>query len=110
MMYGLSDALKCQAMAMTLIDYTFEWFKQIPEHFWWCYDQFVQMLVDSFAHSRSVLKNSATFFSYKQAPNKSFRAFTERFNQAALQVSNPNNGMAIIAYTQRLGPGEFKKT
>ncbi|GAU32075.1 hypothetical protein TSUD_53430 [Trifolium subterraneum] len=94
---GAEEHLKCKLLSNTLKDAALRWYMNLPKNSIASYKDFHKKFIHQFAGSKHVQVTATSLFGIRQGHNENLRQYLARFNEATIQVSNPNQEMFVAA-------------
>ncbi|GAU44869.1 hypothetical protein TSUD_329260 [Trifolium subterraneum] len=104
---GAEEHLKCKLLSSTFKDAALRWYMNLPRNFIASYTDFHRKFIHQFAGSKHVQVTATSLFGIRQGHNENLREYLTRFNEATIQVSNPNQEMFVAAVQNGLKAGHF---
>ncbi|GAU49941.1 hypothetical protein TSUD_408350 [Trifolium subterraneum] len=94
---GAEEDLKCKLLSSTLKDAALRWYMNLPKNSIASYTDFHKKFIHQFVGSKHVQVTATNLFGIRQGHNENLREYLARFNEATIQVSNPNQEMFVAA-------------
>ncbi|GAU10882.1 hypothetical protein TSUD_425680, partial [Trifolium subterraneum] len=107
---GAEEHLKCKLLSSTLKDAALRWYMNLPKNSIASYTDFHKKFIHQFAGSKHVQVTATSLFGIRQGHNENLRQYLARFNEATIQVSNPNQEMFVAAVQNGLKAGHFNES
>ncbi|GAU29723.1 hypothetical protein TSUD_264590 [Trifolium subterraneum] len=107
---GAEEHLKCKLLSSTLKDAALRWYMNLPKNSIASYTNFHKKFIHQFAGSKHVQVTATSLFGIRQGHNENLREYLARFNEATIQVSNPNQEMFVAAVQNGLKVGHFNES
>ncbi|GAU35053.1 hypothetical protein TSUD_69760 [Trifolium subterraneum] len=107
---GAEEHLKCKLLSSTLKDAALRWYMNLPKNSIAGYTDFHKKFIHQFAGSKHVQVTATSLFGIRQGHNENLRQYLARFNEATIQVSNPNQEMFVAAVQNGLKAGHFNES
>ncbi|GAU33948.1 hypothetical protein TSUD_148680 [Trifolium subterraneum] len=107
---GAEEHLKCKLLSSTLKDAALRWYMNLPKNSIASYTDFHKKFIHQFAGSKHVQVTATSLFGIHQGHNENLRQYLARFNEATIQVSNPNQEMFVAAVQSGLKAGHFNES
>ncbi|GAU34855.1 hypothetical protein TSUD_259350 [Trifolium subterraneum] len=86
------------------------WYMNLPRNSIASYTDFHKKFIHQFAGSKHVQVTMISLFGIRQGHNENLREYLTRFNEATIQVSNPNQEMFVVAVQNGLKAGHFNES
>ncbi|GFZ06762.1 hypothetical protein Acr_18g0009320 [Actinidia rufa] len=102
---GCSDEVMCKVFSATLKGPAKLWFQKLSPGTIDFFGDLSQLFVANFMSCRNRQKNASHLFTVHPKETESLKDFVKRFNQAILEVEDPNNKVIIMAMMEGLRPG-----
>ncbi|GFS33374.1 hypothetical protein Acr_00g0028020 [Actinidia rufa] len=102
---GCSDEVMCKAFSATLKGPARSWFRKLSPGTIDFFGELSRLFVANFMSCRNRQKNAFHLFTVHQKESESLKDFVKRFNQAVLEVEDPNDKVIIMAMMEGLRPG-----
>ncbi|GAU19014.1 hypothetical protein TSUD_193520 [Trifolium subterraneum] len=93
-----------------LKDAALRWYMNLPKNSIASYTDFHKKFIHQFAGSKHVEVTATSLFGIRQGHNENLRQYLARFNEATIQVSNPNQEMYVAAVQNGLKAGHFNES
>jgi len=106
-LYTSQDAVFCKAFPTTLKGPALEWFTTFPPYSIDNFDVLSHMFSTHFAGSRPHQTTTISLLGIRQEQGEPLKAFTDRFNKAALRTPHLNQEMILQCMALTLQPGPF---
>ncbi|GAU46524.1 hypothetical protein TSUD_402540 [Trifolium subterraneum] len=94
---GAEEHLKCKLLSSTLKDAALRWYMNLPKNSIASYTDFHKKCIHQFVGSKHVQVMAISLFGIRQGHNENLCEYLARFNEATIQVSNPNQEMFVAA-------------
>ncbi|GAU24176.1 hypothetical protein TSUD_84110 [Trifolium subterraneum] len=107
---GAEEHLKCKLLSSTFKDAALRWYMNLPRNSIASYTDFHKKFIHHFAGSKHVQVTATSLFGIRQGHNENLREYLTRFNEATIQVSNPNQEMFVAAVQNGLKAGHFNES
>ncbi|GAU51336.1 hypothetical protein TSUD_412830 [Trifolium subterraneum] len=107
---GAEEHLKCKLLSSTLKDAALRWYMNLPKNSIASYTDFHKKFIYQFAGSKHVQVTATSLFEIRQGHNENLRQYLARFNEATIQVSNPNQEMFVAAVQNGLKASHFNES
>ncbi|GAU30548.1 hypothetical protein TSUD_65580 [Trifolium subterraneum] len=107
---GAEEHLKCKLLSSTLKDAALRWYMNLPKNSIASYTDFHKKFIHQFPGSKHVQVTATSLFGIRQGHNENPRQYLPRFNEATIQVSNPNQEMFVAAVQNGLKAGHFNES
>ncbi|GAU24437.1 hypothetical protein TSUD_364210 [Trifolium subterraneum] len=107
---GAEEHLKCKLLSSTFKDAALRWYMNLPRNSIASYTYFHKKFIHQFAGSKHVQVTSTSLFGIRQGHNENLREYLARFNEATIQVSNPNQEMFVAAVQNGLKVGHLNES
>ncbi|GAU46453.1 hypothetical protein TSUD_402200 [Trifolium subterraneum] len=107
---GAEEHLKYKLLSSTLKDAALRWYMNLPKNSIASYTDFHKKFIHQFAGSKHVQVTATSLFGIRQGHNENLRQYLARFNEATIQVSNPNQEMFVAAVQNGLKVGHFNES
>ncbi|GAU51688.1 hypothetical protein TSUD_415030, partial [Trifolium subterraneum] len=107
---GAEEHLKCILLSSTFKDAALRWYMNLPRNSIVSYTDFHKKFIHQFASSKHVQVTATSLFGIRQGHNENLREYLTRFNEATIQVSNPNQEMFVAAVQNGLKAGHFNES
>ncbi|GFS42455.1 hypothetical protein Acr_00g0079950 [Actinidia rufa] len=101
---GCSDEVMCKAFSATLKGPARSWFRKLSPRTIDSFGDLSRLFVANFMSYRNRQKNASHLFTIHQKETESLKDFVKRFNQAILEVEDPNDKVIIMAMMEGLRP------
>ncbi|XP_057481960.1 uncharacterized protein LOC130768867 [Actinidia eriantha] len=101
---GCSDEVMCKAFYATLKGSARSWFRKLPPGMIDSFGDLSRLFVANFMSCRIMQKNASHVFTIHQKETKCLKDYVKRFNQAILEVEDPNDKVVIMAMMEGLRP------
>ncbi|GFZ16472.1 hypothetical protein Acr_25g0008810 [Actinidia rufa] len=88
---GCSDEVMCKAFSATLKGPARSWFRKLSPGIIDSFGELSRLFVANFLSCRNRQKNASHLFTVHQKETESLKEFVKRFNQAILEVEDPNH-------------------
>ncbi|XP_057250713.1 uncharacterized protein LOC130591415 [Beta vulgaris subsp. vulgaris] len=105
---GVDDATWCKNFPATLKGVAQKWFNNLPPNSVNNFTELSILFTSHFVANRQEQKNNMHLGKVVQGPKEALRSYVKRFNLEALQIQDPNAGVAFDAFIRGLRPGSFK--
>ncbi|GAU30847.1 hypothetical protein TSUD_365550 [Trifolium subterraneum] len=103
-------ASKCKILSSTFKDAALRWYMNLPRNSIGSYTDFHKKFIHQFAGSKHVQVTATSLFGTRQGHNDNLREYLARFNEATIQISNPNQEMFVAAVLNGLKAGHFNES
>ncbi|GAU46450.1 hypothetical protein TSUD_402170 [Trifolium subterraneum] len=107
---GAEEHLKCKLLSSTFKDVALRWYMNLPRNSIASYTDFHKKFIHQFTGSKHVQVTATSLFGIRQRHNENLREYLTRFNEATIQVSNPNQEMFVAAVQNGLKAGHFNES
>ncbi|GAU35844.1 hypothetical protein TSUD_63330 [Trifolium subterraneum] len=107
---GAEEHLKCKLLSSTLKDAALRWYMNLPKNSIASYTDFHKKFIHQFTGSKHVQVTATSLFGIRQGHNENLRQYLASFNEATIQVSNPNQEMFVAAVQNGLKAGHFNES
>ncbi|GAU27362.1 hypothetical protein TSUD_55150 [Trifolium subterraneum] len=107
---GAEEHLKCKLLSRTLKDAALRWYMNLPKNSIVSYTDFHKKFIHQFAGSKHMQVTATRLFGIRQGHNENLRQYLARFNEATIQVSNPNQEIFVAAVQNGLKAGHFNES
>ncbi|GAU40667.1 hypothetical protein TSUD_397790 [Trifolium subterraneum] len=107
---GVEEHLKSKLLSSTFKDAALRCYMNLPRNSIASYTDFHKMFIHQFAGSKHVQVTVTSLFGIRQGHNENLREYLTRFNEATIQVSNPNQEMFVAAVQNGLKAGHFNES
>ncbi|KAL0439951.1 UNVERIFIED_CONTAM: hypothetical protein Slati_2478100 [Sesamum latifolium] len=110
LLHRYTDGIKCRVFVTTFAGAAQQWFNQLPVGAIGSFQEFRSLFLHQFASSRKVRKTELSLFAVRQKEDEPLKAYLQRFNTAALEVSAATQEVKASAFSQGLLDGDFFKS
>ncbi|GAU46248.1 hypothetical protein TSUD_401800, partial [Trifolium subterraneum] len=107
---GAEEHLKCKILSRTFKDAALRWYMNLPRNSIASYTDFHKKFIHQFAGSKHVQVTATSLFGIRHGHNENLREYLTRFNEATIQVSNPNQEMFVVAVQNGLKVGHINES
>ena len=101
----LKEACMCKGFGSSLIGPALQWYTNLSNNSIWSFTQLTYTFVEQFAGSRKPKRDSQHLNTIRQGSRESLREYISRFNKENVSISNPNIGIVINTFRNRLHYG-----
>ncbi|XP_048493000.1 uncharacterized protein LOC125493577 [Beta vulgaris subsp. vulgaris] len=105
---GVDDATWCKNFPATLKGVAQKWFKNPPPNSVNNFTELSILFTSHFVANRQEQKTSMHLGKVVSGPKEALRTYVKRFNLEALQIQDPNTGVAFDTFIRGLRLGSFK--
>ncbi|RDX83778.1 hypothetical protein CR513_35280, partial [Mucuna pruriens] len=104
MMYisGGDDRLSCKLFPGTLRGVAMQWIATLPPRFVHTFNDLARLFVSQFTANKVKKLEVADLFNIKQARGESLKGYLARFNNATMQVNDPDQTIFVKAFQKGL--------
>ncbi|KAL0413042.1 UNVERIFIED_CONTAM: hypothetical protein Sradi_1505900 [Sesamum radiatum] len=110
LLHRYTDGIKCRVFVTTFAGAAQQWFNQLPVGVIDSFQEFRSLFLHQFASSRKVRKTELSLFAIRQGEDEPLKEYLQRFNTAALEVSDATQEVKANAFFQGLLDGDFFKS
>ena len=100
-----SGEVICKVFSATLKGSARSWFRKLPPRTIDSFDDLSWLFIANFMSCRIRQKNASHLFIVHQNETESLKDYVKRFNQAVLEVEDPNDKVVVMAMMEGLRPG-----
>ncbi|GFZ20875.1 hypothetical protein Acr_29g0000370 [Actinidia rufa] len=109
LLQGCSDEVMCKAFSITLKGTARSWFRKLSPGTIDSFGDLSRLFIANFISCRNRQKNASHLFTIHQKETESLKDFVKRFNQAILEVEDPNDKSKADKYIAAEELAEVKR-